>query len=199
MAQANSRRAGRLSRRAARLACNIRGVSKEYLEFSGYDPELGRAAEPLRSRARAGPSPISAGARPIACSRARRRSTSCIKINGVHFRVVGVNEEKGSLFGNSQDEFIVDPARALPEAVRLAPQPRAHGEAARSAPDRADDGRGARGAADAAQLKPKEDDNFGMYTSDTLMNLFRVFTAGIVRGAHRRRRRCRSSSAASSS
>ncbi len=29
------------------------------------------------------------------------------------------------------------------------------------------------------QLKPKEDDNFGMYTSETLMNLFRSFTAGI--------------------
>jgi putative ABC transport system permease protein len=29
------------------------------------------------------------------------------------------------------------------------------------------------------QLKPKEDDDFGMYTSDTLMNLFRSFTAGI--------------------
>ena len=36
-----------------------------------------------------------------------------IQISGVHFRVVGVNEEKGSLFGNSQDEFIVVPLGAF--------------------------------------------------------------------------------------
>ena len=28
------------------------------------------------------------------------------------------------------------------------------------------------------KLKPKEPDNFGMYTSDTIMNIFRAFTAG---------------------
>jgi putative ABC transport system permease protein len=28
------------------------------------------------------------------------------------------------------------------------------------------------------KLKPKDPDNFGMYTSDTIMNIFRAFTAG---------------------
>src|SRR6185295_13864561 len=32
-----------------------------------------------------------------------------IKIQGVHFRVVGVSEKKGSVFGNSMDQFAVIP------------------------------------------------------------------------------------------
>ena len=32
-----------------------------------------------------------------------------IMVNGIHFRVVGVNERKGALFGNSQDDFVLIP------------------------------------------------------------------------------------------
>ena len=35
-----------------------------------------------------------------------------VKINGVHFRVVGVSEKKGAFFGNSQDTFVVIPLGA---------------------------------------------------------------------------------------
>ena len=31
----------------------------------------------------------------------------------MHFRVVGVNEKKGSVFGNSQDEFAIVPLGAF--------------------------------------------------------------------------------------
>ena len=35
-----------------------------------------------------------------------------IKIAGMHFRVVGVSERKGGVFGNSQDDFAVIPLGA---------------------------------------------------------------------------------------
>ena len=54
---------------------------------------------------------------------------STIQVNGVHFSVLGVNEKKGSVFGNSQDEFVDDAARRVSAAVRLAPLARAHREA----------------------------------------------------------------------
>ena len=102
-----------------------------------------------------------------------------IKINGVHFRVVGVNEQKGSLFGNSQDEFIVVPLENFQKlfgsrrSLELTVKPRDPLKIEQTM----DDVRVA--LRTQRQLKPKEDDNFGMYTSDTLMNLFRSFTAGI--------------------
>ena len=48
------------------------------------------------------------------------RSTRSIKIGSQHFRVVGVSEKKGSVFGQSQDEFAIIPLGRLPEDVRLA-------------------------------------------------------------------------------
>ncbi len=43
-----------------------------------------------------------------------------IKIRGQHFRVVGVSEKKGSVFGNSQDEFAIVPLGVVLQDVRLA-------------------------------------------------------------------------------
>ena len=44
-------------------------------------------------------------------------------INRQHFRVIGVNEKKGSVFGDSQDEFAVIPLGAA--AGLPVPGPRA--------------------------------------------------------------------------
>jgi putative ABC transport system permease protein len=156
----------------------IRGVSREYLEFPGYAPEHGRVLSRFE---------VERG-RPVAYlgfSTAKRlfKGASAldkvIQINGVHYRVVGVNEEKGSLFGNSQDEFIVialenfqklfGSRRSLELTVK--PRDALQIEAAM------DEVRVA--LRTQRQLKPRQDDNFGMYTSDTLMNIFRAFTAGI--------------------
>jgi putative ABC transport system permease protein len=156
----------------------IRGVSKEYLEFPGYDPEHGRVLSRFE---------IERG-RPVAylgfstADRLFKGASALdkvIQINGVHFRIVGVNEEKGSLFGNSQDEFIVvglenyqklfGSRRSLELTVKPRDPMRIE--------ETMDEVRVA--LRTQRQLKPREDDNFGMYTSDTLMNIFRAFTAGI--------------------
>jgi putative ABC transport system permease protein len=156
----------------------IRGVSKEYLEFSGYDPEEGRVLsrfEVERSRpvcflGYGTADRLFKGANPMDRS---------IQVRGVHFRVIGVNEEKGSLFGNSQDEFIVVPLDNFQKlfgsrrSLELTVKPRDPLRIEQTM----DEVRVA--LRTQRQLKPKEDDNFGMYTSDTLMNLFRSFTAGI--------------------
>jgi putative ABC transport system permease protein len=155
----------------------IRGVSKEYLEFAGYDPEFGRlpsrfeveASRPVCFLGYGTADRLFKGANPIDRS---------IQIRGVHFRVIGINEEKGSLFGNSQDEFIVIPLGAFQKlfgsrrSLELTVKPRDPMQIERTM----DEARVALRAL--RKLGPKEPDNFGMYTSDTIMNIFRAFTAG---------------------
>jgi putative ABC transport system permease protein len=155
----------------------IRGVSKEYLEFAGYDPEFGRlpsrfeveSSRPVCFLGYGTADRLFKGANPIDRS---------IQIRGVHFRVIGVNEEKGSLFGNSQDEFIVIPLGAFQKlfgsrrSLELTVKPRDPMQIERTM----DEARVALRAL--RKLGPKEPDNFGMYTSDTIMNIFRAFTAG---------------------
>ena len=155
----------------------VRGVSKEYLEFAGYNPEQGRlpsrfeveSARPVCFLGYGTADRLFKGANPIDRS---------IQVKGVHFRVIGVNEEKGSLFGNSQDEFIVVPLNAFQKlfgarrSLELTVKPRDPMQIERAM----DDARVA--LRSLRKLKPKEPDNFGMYTSDTIMNIFRAFTAG---------------------
>ena len=155
----------------------VRGVSKEYLEFAGYNPEQGRlpsrfeveSARPVCFLGYGTADRLFKGANPIDRS---------IQVKGVHFRVIGVNEEKGSLFGNSQDEFIVIPLNAFQKlfgsrrSLELTVKPRDPMQIERTM----DEARVA--LRTLRKLKPKDPDNFGMYTSDTIMNILRAFTAG---------------------
>ena len=101
-----------------------------------------------------------------------------IQINGVHFRVLGVNEKKGSVFGNSQDEFAVIPLGSFQKMF-----------GARRSLDltiKPSDPSQLNAAMDEARvalrmkrhLRPNQPDNFGMYTSDTLMDFWRNFSKG---------------------
>jgi putative ABC transport system permease protein len=101
-----------------------------------------------------------------------------VQIHGTHFRVVGVNEKKGSVFGNSQDEFAVVPLGAFQKmfgsrrSLDLTIKP--------------DDPSQLTNAMDDARLalrikrhlRPNQPDNFGMYTSDTLMDFWKAFSRG---------------------
>jgi putative ABC transport system permease protein len=96
----------------------------------------------------------------------------------VHFRVVGVNEKKGSLFGNSQDDFVLIPLGSFqkmfgsrrsfeitvkPVDPSLVPQAM---EEARIA------------LRTSRKLRPRDKDNFGIVTSDTFMALWQSFSQG---------------------
>ena len=156
----------------------VEGVSSSYINFSGYTAERGRLMSPIeveRSR------PVTV----LGWQTADRLFGTnvdpvdkVIQIEGVHFQVVGVSEKKGSMLGQSQDSFAIIPLgqfammfgsrRSLD--LRIRPKDVANIVAAQDEATVAL--RGAR------RLSPKQPDNFGMYTSDTIMNIFRAFTAG---------------------
>ena len=102
-----------------------------------------------------------------------------IKIGGVHHRVVGVSEKKGSVFGRSQDEFVVIPLGAFQKMfgaranMELMVRPR-NPELTRAAMDDA-----TVALRIERRLRPSEPDNFGMFTSDTFLDLYNQATAGI--------------------
>jgi putative ABC transport system permease protein len=155
----------------------IRGVSPEYQEFAGYSAELGRLPSRLEVERN----------RPVALLgfetanklfKGRQPVDQHILIRGAHFRVIGVNEKKGSLFGNSQDDFIVIPLGKLQqlfgtrrslELTVKPPEPALLQEAM-------DEARIAMRIQ--RRLKPAEQDNFGMYTSETMMSLWRSISQG---------------------
>jgi putative ABC transport system permease protein len=97
----------------------------------------------------------------------------------MHFRVIGVSEKKGSVFGESQDEFAIVPLGTFYKmfgsrfGLELLVKPKTP-EVVQAAMDDATVAMRIE-----RRLRPKEPDNFGMFTSDTLLGLYRQATAGI--------------------
>jgi putative ABC transport system permease protein len=156
----------------------IQGVTKDYVEFTNYDAERGRMMSPIeveRSR------PVTI----IGFQTAERLFGQAdpldkvIKIEGVHFRVVGVSSKKGSFLGNSLDENAVIPLNLFQKLYGARAQ--------LSIVVKPKDPSLVQAAMDDAtvalrvdrRLKPKERDNFGIFTSDTLLGLYRQATTGI--------------------
>ena len=102
-----------------------------------------------------------------------------IKIAGIGFRVVGVSEEKGSFFGNSQDNFAVVPLGAYQrlfgarQSLSLMVKPVSTDRMSEAMDDATVALRVSR------RLKPSAPNNFGVLTSDTILDLYRQVTSGI--------------------
>jgi putative ABC transport system permease protein len=102
-----------------------------------------------------------------------------VKIAGIGFRVVGVSEQKGSFFGNSQDNFAVVPLDAYQrlfgarQSLSLMVKPVSTDRMA----DAMDDATVALRVS--RHLKPSAPNNFGVLTSDTILDLYRQVTSGI--------------------
>jgi putative ABC transport system permease protein len=156
----------------------IQGVTSAYMDFSTFNAERGRmmsAVEVERSR------PVALIGFDVADQLFGEVDPidKTIKIAGVPFRVVGVSEKKGSVFGSSQDTFAVIPLGAYlklfgaRQSLTLLVKP--------STPEVTDL------AMDEAtvalrvhrRLKAREPNNFGMLSSDTIMNLYNQATSGI--------------------
>jgi putative ABC transport system permease protein len=155
----------------------VRGVSSEYQEFSNYSPERGRLPSELEV-ARNRPVALIGAETADKLFKDRNPVDQPIKVAGANVRVVGVNERKGSLFGQSQDDFVVIPlgrfqqlfgSRRSLELTVKPPDPLLLTEAM-------DEARVAMRVQ--RKLRPREEDNFGLYTSDTLMGLWEDFTRG---------------------
>jgi putative ABC transport system permease protein len=97
----------------------------------------------------------------------------------VHFRVVGVSSRKGSVFGNSMDQFAVIPIGAhmklfgARQSLSLMVKP-ASPDVLQAAMDDATVALRVE-----RRLKGSEPDNFGIFTSDTLLGIYEQATAGI--------------------
>ena len=170
---------GRVSYRNKELErARIEGVSEDFSRFSNYDAESGRlptAAEVRRKR------PVAVVGWGVAerLFGGKNPLDQTIKIEGKHFRVVGISKKKGTVFGQSQDEFAIIPLGAFQKIFGA--------RRSLSLMVKPDDVRHMAAAMDEARLalrierklKPSEDDNFGMFTSGTILAIWEAATSGI--------------------
>ena len=156
----------------------IQGVSEDYVQFSTYDVEQGRLITPTEIRRK----------RPVAVIgwevadrlfRGENPLERSIRIEGARFRVIGVGEKKGAVFGHSQDEYAIIPLGAhrkifgARRGLTLMAKPTHPSVMRRAMEDALVALRIHR------KLKPREDNNFGMFTSGTLLALWHAATSGI--------------------
>lgn len=157
---------------------SVSGVSRDYAEFGAYKVERGRLVTPAEiDRKR----PVAVIGWDVADKLFPDEDPleKVITVAGSHMRVVGVNEKKGSIFGNSQDQFAVIPiglSRKLfgaRQRIELTAKP--------ANPKDTDKAMEAATVAMRIErrLKPKQPSNFGIVTSDTFLNMFREITKGI--------------------
>ena len=156
----------------------IQGVTSNYADFSTFSVERGRmmsAVEVERGQLVAIlgfglADRLFANIDPL---------EKTIKIAGISFRVVGVSEQKGSFFGNSQDNFAVIPLSAYQrlfgarQSLSLMVKPVSTDRMTDAMDDASVALRVSR------RLKPSAPNNFGVLTSDTILDLYRQVTSGI--------------------
>jgi putative ABC transport system permease protein len=157
----------------------VQGVSPEYINFSSFDAERGRLMSPIEVESSR---PVTV----IGWQTADRLFGSdvdpidkTIQIEGVHFRVVGVSAKRGSLLGQTQDEFAIMPLSQFRmifgsrRSLSLSVRPRDLAQIAPAIDEATVALRAAR------RLKPKQPDNFGVYTADTILDIYHSATNGI--------------------
>src|SRR5258708_27568526 len=157
----------------------VQGVSPEYVTFSSFDAERGRLMSATEVQS----------ARPVAVVGWQTADRLCganadplektIQIEGVHFRIVGVSAKRGALLGNSQDEFAVIPLGQFwmifgsRRSLSLSVKPRDLAQIQPAMDEATVALRSAR------RLRPKQPDNFGLFTSDTILDIYHSATNGI--------------------
>ena len=176
---AQAQRGATVSYRADELDnVQVQGVTSDYGQFTSFNAERGRlisAIEVERSR------PVALIGWGIADELFGQTDPleKSIRVAGVPFRVVGISEKKGSFFGNSQDNFVVIPLVAYQklfgarQSLQIVVKPRTPQEIQAAKDDATVALRVKR------RLKPGTSDNFGMFTSDTFLDLYRQATTGI--------------------
>jgi putative ABC transport system permease protein len=156
----------------------IRGVTKEYSLLSTTKVERGR---PITPREFDDGRPVTI----LGWGTADRLFgvidpiDKTITLADLHFKVVGVVEKKGSILGQSQDEFAIIPLAAYQkifgsrQSLQLTVTPTDPSVAKPAMDDAAVAMRIQR------RLRPSEKDNFGVVSSDTFLDLYNQVTSGI--------------------
>jgi putative ABC transport system permease protein len=156
----------------------VRGVSADYEEFSGYTADSGRLPTRLEIE-RARNVALVGWETADKLFKGRNPVGRTIQVNGVHFTVMGVSEKKGSVFGQSQDEFAIVPLGEFQKmfgarfGMQLLVKPKSP-ELVTVAMDEATVAMRIQ-----RRLRPGKPDNFGMLTSDSLLDLYHQATNGI--------------------
>jgi putative ABC transport system permease protein len=156
----------------------VQGVSRDYIYFDTFTAERGRLINPVEIET---DRPVTVLGWDVADKLFGPSDPldKVIKLGNEHFRVVGVSEKKGSVFGNSQDNFAIVPLPSYEKMfgarmnLQLIVKPRTP-EVLDAAMD------------DATvalridrKLRPKDPDNFGIFTAGSLLDLYHSATNGI--------------------
>ena len=157
----------------------VQGVSPDYINFATYDVERGRLISPVEI---ASSRPVTIIGWDVADKLFGPIDPidKTIAIGKSHFRVVGVHKKKGSAFGNSQDNFAIIPLGIFRKmfgsrmfGMQLVVKPKSP-ELVKAAMDDATVALRVE-----RRLRPNEPDNFGMFTSETLLGIYNTATRGI--------------------
>jgi len=172
-------RGGTVSYRDTELnQVTVQAVTSEYIDFSNFNAERGRLMSPTEVER-------GAAVAVIGWDTADRLFgqndplEKVIRVEGMPFRVVGVSKKQGSFFGNSQDTFVImslvnfQKIYGTRQSLQIVVKPRSADEVKEAMDDATVALRVAR------RLKPGERDNFGIFTSDTFLNLYKQATSGI--------------------
>ena len=176
---AQARRRGEVRFRDRLLeSVQIRGVTRDYLEFPTFTSERGRLFSPTEVDRNRGVAVLGFDTADRLFDQSDPLERT-IKIQGVHFRVVGVSEPTGTSFGRSQDEYVVIPMGRFRKLFGSRPS-----LMLMARPKTPEQLQGAMDDATVAlrierRLRPAEDDNFGMFTSDTVLGIYEQATTGI--------------------
>jgi len=177
MAQAQRR--GNISYRGRVLEnVQVQGVTSDYLDFETFDAERGRmmtSSEVERNQ------PVVLLGWDVADQLFGEITPldKTIEVHGRQFRVVGVSARKGGVFGNSMDAFAVIPIGThlqmfgTRQSLSLMVKPRSPDVLQRAMDDATVALRVAR------RMSPRDENNFGIYTSDTLLGIYQQATTGI--------------------
>jgi len=157
----------------------ITGVTGDYVNFSSYDAERGRLMSPTEVDTARPVTVIGWGTADRLFGTQVDPLEKIIQIEGVHFRIVGVSAKRGALLGQSQDEFAVIPLGQFQmifgsrRQLSMTVKPK-DVSLIKEAIDEA-----TVALRSARRLKPKQADNFGVFTSDTILDIYHSATNGI--------------------
>ena len=157
----------------------VQGVSRDYIYFETFNAERGRLISPIEVDTNRPVVVLGWDVADKLYGPADPLDKS-ITINGFHFRVIGVSKKKGSAFGNSQDNFVIVPLGVFQKmfgsrnfGMQLLVKPRTPDIIKTAMDDATVALRVER------RLRAKDPDNFGMFTSDSLLALYHTATNGI--------------------
>ena len=156
----------------------VHGVSAAYTAFSTFDAERGRLMSPIEVE-RSRPVVLLGWEVADRLFGAVDPIEKEVQIEGVRFRIVGISKKRGSFLGQSQDNFVVIPLSRFQilygarRQLSITVKPRSL-ERIGAAMDEA-----AVALRVARRLRPRDPDNFGMFTSDTFLDLYYRATSGI--------------------